>query len=172
MKLESYFTGISGITKHLKNDEWMTSQETVSLMYSLLDPKPGSKILCPFDTEQSNFVKYGLNNNYSMVYGITDYLVDDYEHDYLITNPPFSLKDKIIEKIFRSGKPSALVLPIDALGGKRRHELYREFGYPTIYIPTKRINYVSPNGEQTKNNHFHSIILLFNDPKGQRVIWE
>jgi hypothetical protein len=172
LKLESYFTGKSGITKHLKNDEWMTNKQTVSLMYSLLEPKPASTILCPFDTENSNFVKHGLNNNYSMVYGIRDYLDNDYEHDYLITNPPFSLKDKIIEKIFKSGKPSALVLPIDALGGKRRHELYKQYNYPTIYLPTRRINYVSPDGQQTKANHFHSIILIFNDPKGSRLIWE
>ena len=172
MKLENYFTGKSGITKHLKNDEWMTNEQTVNLMYSLLDPRPGSKVICPFDTDKSNFVKYGLKNGYSMIYGITDYLDTDYKYDYAITNPPFSLKDKIIEKIFKSGKPGALVLPIDALGGKRRHELYKQYAYPTVYLPTRRINYVSPDGQQTKANHFHSIILILNDPKGTRVIWE
>ena len=172
MKLGDYFTGKSGITGHLKNDEWYTSRQTAELMYQLLDAKPKSKVICPFDSDNSNFVKVGHEKGYQIINGMTDWLEADYEYDYLITNPPFSLKDKIIEKIFKSGKPSALVLPIDALGGKRRHELYNAYQRPTIYLPTRRINYVSPDGRQTKANHFHSIILIFNDPLGSRLIWE
>ena len=163
---------VSGITKSHKTDEWYTPMETVELMFNLMDIKEPSTIMMPFDTEASNFVKYAHKLDANLWYGITNWLENDYDYDYLITNPPFSIKDQVIEKCLKSGKPSALVLPIDALGGKRRHELYKQYGYPTIYIPSRRINYISENGEATKSNHFHSIILIFNDPKGSRVIWE
>lgn len=172
MKRGDYFTGKSGITSHLKTDEWYSPKSIVELMYNLLNPKANSSIICPFDTDKSNFVKIGMEQGYKVQYGMTDWLEADYDYDYLITNPPFSIKDQVIEKCLKSSKPSALVLPIDAMGGKRRHELYRQYGYPTIYVPSRRINYISIDGLQTKANHFHSIILIFNDPLGSRLIWE
>ncbi len=163
---------ISGITKVEKNDEWYTNRETVLLMYDLLNVQQGKTVICPFDTEISNFVKIGDDYGYQMLYGMRDWLDRPYDYDYLITNPPFSIKDQVIEKCLKSGKPSALVLPIDSLGGKRRHNLYKQYGYPTVYIPTRRINYISVDGQQTKANHFHSVILLLNDPLGNRTIWQ
>ena len=163
---------LSGITGVEKTDEWYTRPETVALMYSLLDIPSGKTIMCPFDTNKSHFVIQGQSNDQKVLFGITDWLTSEYEYDYLITNPPFSIKDDVIEKCLKSGKPSALILPIDALGGKRRHELYAKYGYPTIYIPTRRINYISLNAVETKANHYHSVILILNDPKGSRLIWE
>ena len=85
---------LSGITKIEKNDEWYTPEQTVALMYKLLQPKPNSTIICPFDTAVSHFVKYGIAQNYNILHNMTDWLTSDYEYDYLITNPPFSIKDK------------------------------------------------------------------------------
>jgi hypothetical protein len=161
-----------GMPKVEKNDERYTTEATVALMYKLLQPKPGSTLICPFDTPVSHFVKYGQAQNYNILHNMTDWLTKNYEYDYLITNPPFSIKDQVIEKCLQSGKPSALVLPIDALGGKRRHELYKKYGYPSVYIPSKRINYISENDEHTKSNYFHSVILIFNDLNGTRLLWE
>ncbi len=163
---------LSGITKIKKIDEWYTPKQTVVLMYELLRPKAGSIVICPFDTAVSHFVQYGQAQNYNILHNMTDWLDNNYKYDYLITNPPFSMKDEVIEKCLQSGKPSALVLPIDALGGKGRHELYKKYGYPTVYIPTRRINYISQDGQHTKANHFHSIIIILNDPNGHRLLWE
>jgi hypothetical protein len=162
----------SGITKLEKTDEWYTKPETVALMYSLLDILSAKTIICPFDTAKSHFVIQGQKHANKVLFGMTDWLTLDYEYDYLITNPPFSIKDNVIERCLKSKKPSALILPIDALGGKRRHDLYAEYGHPTVYIPKRRINYISDNGLETKANHFHSVILILNDPKGSRLIWE
>jgi hypothetical protein len=163
---------LSGITKIEKTDEWFTPLKTVELMYQLLSVPQNSRVICPFDTDESNFVKQGKEMGLTVLNGMTDWLDAEYEYDYLITNPPFSIKDQVIEKCLSSGKPSALVLPIDALGGKRRHEIYRKYRYPTIYVPTRRINYISVDGAQSKANHFHSVILVFNDKNGSRLLWE
>ena len=163
---------LAGQEKKLKNDEWYTNEMTVKLMFDLLDIKQPSTIMMPFDTEASNFVKYAHGLDANLLYDISDWLETNYEYDYLITNPPFSIKDDVIERCLASGKPSIIVLPIDALGGVRRHKLYKKYSYPTVYIPTKRINYISQDGEATRSNYFHSVIFLFNDPKSSRLLWE
>jgi hypothetical protein len=163
---------LAGKDKNLKNDEWYTNEDTVKLMFDLLDIKHGSTIMMPFDTEASNFVKYAHQLDATLQYQVSDWLEQNYDYDYLITNPPFSIKDDVIERCLASGKPSVIVLPIDSLGGVRRHSLYKRYSYPTVYIPTKRINYISQDGQATRSNYFHSIILYFNDPKGARMLWE
>jgi hypothetical protein len=165
-------SNISGITGQLLSDEWYTRTDTVELMYNLLDPVEGSVVMCPFDTNKSQFVQVGEERGFEVFRNIRDWLDSEYQYDYLITNPPFSIKDQVIEKVLKSGKPSALLLPIDSMGGKRRHELYKEYGYPTVYVPTRRINYISEDGKDTKANHYHSIILIFNDPQQRGLIWE
>lgn len=64
----------------------------------------------------------------------------------IVTNPPYSLKDEFIRHCYEIGLPFALLLPLSALGGKRRNYLYREFGINLI-IPNKRINFVTPSGK-------------------------
>ena len=73
--------------------------------------------------------------------------------DIIITNPPYSLKDKFLERAFKIGKPFAFLLPITALGGEKRIRLFMEHGLQMI-IPTKRINYITPNSG--KSSWFHT----------------
>ena len=54
------------------------------------------------------------------------------DFDIIVTNPPFSLKDKFLEKCYSYKKPFALLLPITALEGKFRHKLYRKYGIQVI----------------------------------------
>jgi hypothetical protein len=60
--------------------------------------------------------------------------------DLLCTNPPFSLKDKFLHRAYALGRPFALLLPIEALGGGGRNALFREHGVELI-IPSKRIHF-------------------------------
>ena len=106
------------LIKGTKSDEWYTPIEIVKTMLNVFPPKAGDKILLPFDTDKSNFTKI-VTRDYDplAIYGINDFLTKDYEFDYLITNPPYSNKDEIIARCIETGRPCALVLPIDALGG-------------------------------------------------------
>lgn len=101
-----------------RSDEWYTPEDVVRQMLDLFPPPKGGIILCPFDTADSNFVKVLQENcDNKVVYGVRDFMTRDYQFDYLITNPPFSYKDRIIERCINTGKPCVLLLPLDTLGG-------------------------------------------------------
>ena len=85
----------------------------------------------------------------------------DYDCDWIISNPPYSNKDEIIERCIELGKPTVLLLPIESLGGIRRHKAYRSTKL-NIYIPKRRIAFISENGEQSKASAHHSIYLGLN----------
>lgn len=105
---------LNNITGNEYSDEWYTDQETVNLCYELMEKYTNGKAMFPFDTEKSKFVQ---NWSGEKIYGIRDFLESDYDYDFVITNPPFSIKDKVIEKVIKDGKPTCLILPLDSLGG-------------------------------------------------------
>lgn len=109
------------------SDEWYTPVDVVRTMLKVFPPKVGDRILLPFDTTESNFTKV-ITSEYDnkAIWGIRDFLTRDYDFDYLISNPPYSIKDKIIERCIDLGKPSVRLLPIDTLGE------YKDINYSTV----------------------------------------
>lgn len=62
------------------------------------------------------------------------------KYDIIVTNPPYSQKDKFIEECYRRGKPFALLLPITALEGIKRQKMYNKYGIQILF-PEKRIDF-------------------------------
>lgn len=77
-----------------------------------------------------------------------DFLDEKINHkfDCIITNPPYSLKEEFLKRAYELGKPFAFLMPLTALEGKRRGELYRKYGIQLI-VPNKRINFITPSGK-------------------------
>lgn len=163
---------LNGITKNVYSDEWYTSQDTVNLAIDLLDPKPQSVILCPFDSDKSLFVQTLKEHGHTVLHGMSNFLEVDYHCDYIITNPPFSIKDKVIERVYELGVKAVLILPIDAMGGVKRHSMYKEHGFPLVYMPARRISYYDESGSIQKGSSFHSIIMTFNHGQSSSIKWE
>ena len=65
---------LNNITKNFYSDEWYTDVETVNKMIELLDPDPNSRIICPFDTEKSIFVKRLKELGQTVIYNIFDFI--------------------------------------------------------------------------------------------------
>lgn len=162
---------INNITGNLYSDEWYTDQETVDLCWQLLEVEPNDIICCPFDSQSSLFVKKAKSLGHEVIYGITDFLKNDtYKFDRLVTNPPFSIKDKVIEQVYKYKKPSVLILPLDSLGGVKRHSMYYK-KEPFVYIPTRRISYFDESWNKRPGAAFHSILLGFNF-NSTGLLWE
>lgn len=64
--------------------------------------------------------------------------------DCIVTNPPYTLKYRWLERCYQLGKPFALLLPVETLGAKTAQEFFRNCGLEVIFLD-KRINFKMPN---------------------------
>ncbi len=64
-------------------------------------------------------------------------------YDAIITNPPYSLKDDFLNMCYTLEVPFALLLPLSALEGQKRLEMYKKHGIQVCLLP-KRVNFVPP----------------------------
>lgn len=135
--------------KNEKNDELYTPREAIIPILKYLDK---DKIYweCT-DFGDSNIRKVLVKNGFKVIATRKeefDFLKDDplFKFDVIITNPPYSLKNKFIKRCYELNKPFMLLLPLTALEGKERGKLYRQNGIELIVLD-KRINFM-----KEKNN--------------------
>ena len=64
--------------------------------------------------------------------------------DSIVTNPPYSIKDKFIDRCYSLGKPFALLLPLTALAGKFRGSLFRKYNI-SLRVYSSRIDFLGFN---------------------------
>lgn len=53
-----------------------------------------------------------------------EYEPDDY--DIIVSNPPFTIKDKILERLYELEKPFAILLPLNSLQGQSRFKYFEQ----------------------------------------------
>jgi len=109
-------------------------------------PRDVNTIWCPCDTEDSKIVKVlkaaGFEVFCSHIEDGHDFLLEETKtpYDMIITNPPFSIKDKIIKRCYDLGKPFALLLPLTALEGQKRGEMWDNGGIGVVVLDN-RVDY-------------------------------
>ncbi len=67
-------------------------------------------------------------------------------YDCIITNPPYSIKQKFLERAYNLNKPFAFLLPLTTLETEKRQKLFEEYGVEIIFL-NKRINFKTPSGK-------------------------
>ena len=119
-------------------------------------------IWMPFDEEWSAFYQLFTENGYKVIRSSLEEGQDFFEYepeedyDIIISNPPFSKKDQVLEKLDKLGKPFAILLPLNSLQGQRRYKVFKN-GIQILAFD-KRVNYHTNFNFQTytKGNHFAS----------------
>lgn len=48
------------------------------------------------------------------------------QFDLIVDNPPFSEKDKVLERLYSFNKPFAILLPLNSLQGKTRYKYFKQ----------------------------------------------
>lgn len=115
---------VSALTS--KNDEWYTPSYAVEPIAQVLKQRPFTckqKILCPFDKQNSNFVTVLENAGFLVEHSHIDegkdffsYTKEDVkDFDFIISNPPYSLKLSIFRKLFELEKPFAMLVGVVGL---------------------------------------------------------
>jgi len=80
----------------------------------------------------------------------------DEHYDLILTNPPFSLKNKILQRCFELKKPFFLLLPLTSLETKYRGELYKKYGI-TLYIIPYRVQFLAKKSISFNTSWFSSV---------------
>lgn len=149
------------------NDEFYTPKYAVSPIIEYIEK---DKIVwCPFDTNESNFVKMfqeiGIKVVYSHLDNGTDFFNCDVPNcDCIVSNPPYSLKTEVFERLFNINKPFAMLVGVVGLfESKRRFNLFKNNDFEIMYF-NKRISYFKDYKEQkpSLNPPFSSVYVCKN----------
>lgn len=142
-----------------KDDEYYTPEYAVYPIVEKLKPK--SKIWCPFDTVNSNFVKVLRSVGHHVVNTHIDNGEDFFtyqvpECDYIISNPPYSKKSEVFKRLYDIGKPFAMLVNLQGIfGEKNRFELFKNNRVEMMWL-NPRVNYIKNDGQKLKGVPFQS----------------
>lgn len=105
------------------------------------------KILCPFDKAESNFVKVLTEQGFEVSYGHIEtgqdfFDIQDFsQYDAVVSNPPFSKRQKIFERLFEVNVPFALIINFNGLfDSKARWRLFKENQFELL-VPLGRMHF-------------------------------
>ena len=150
-------------------DEYYTPKILVDAILPYLEKN--KTVWCPFDTQNSEFVlglkERGLKVIYTHLHTGQDFF--EYEpkesYDYIVSNPPFTVKLRVFERLFKLGKPFAMVMGLPILNYQEvgafflKHQ--KESRHLQLLIVDKK---VSLDGNTSSfNNSFYCYNLLPRD---------
>lgn len=152
------------------NDEFYTPRYAVEPILKYL--KQNSFVWCPFDTENSNFVKMLEEQGHKVLLTHIEKGEDFFditllnlpiisEVEYIISNPPYSLKTEVFERLFSLGKPFAMLVGVVGLfESQKRFEMFKNNDFEVMYM-NRRIAYFKDYSEQkpSLNPPFSSVYL-------------
>ena len=103
-------------------DEFYTPKYAVLPIAKYLEPN--SRVWCPFDTEDSYFVKVLREHGHSVhcthLWEGGDFFNTEIECDYIVSNPPYSIKAEVFERLFALGVPFAMLVGVVGLFESQR----------------------------------------------------
>lgn len=148
-------------------DEFYTPRYAVLPIISYIPE--GSVVWCPFDTEDSEFVKVLIENGYEVIHshiweGLDFFEYEPDEYDVIISNPPYSMKNEVLTRLYELGKPFAMLLGIvGVFESKVRTDLFRNNPVEVLYLTT-RVQYFSSydNDKTDKSPPFQSAYVCSN----------
>ena len=147
----------SDMTKKLKiqrrgrPDDYQTPESALNILIPFLNKK---WIVWECASGKGNLVR-GFKKMEFRVLGTDerfDFIKNDLEEDYdvIVTNPPYSIKEKFLSRCYELKKPFALLMPLTALESEKRQYFFRKCGIQLI-IPNRRINFETPSGKSSSS---------------------
>ena len=150
--------------KKSNTDEWYTNRDSVEMIIPYLRDNGYHKILCPFDKEKSNFVKVLREHGFDVTYSHIDTGTDFFEIDNLtdfdavVSNPPFSKRQQILETLFRYDVPFAMIMNFNGLfDSKSRWQLFKD-NKVELLVPCGRMHFFNDDCKSNSPN-FQSIYV-------------
>ncbi len=136
-----------------KDDEYFTPAYAVSPIIKFLAQR--STVWCPFDKAESNFVSVLTEHGFNVVHGHIDTGQDFFNTeipicDYIISNPPYSLKTEVFMRLFEINVPFAMLINFQGIfDNKIRFNMFKENNVEMLWL-SPRVNYIKST--QNKDN--------------------
>jgi hypothetical protein len=127
------------------NDEFYTPAYAVVPILKYI-PR-GSTVWCPFDTGDSNFVRMltasgctVINTHIESGHDFFQMQIPD-GTDFVISNPPYSRKTEVLERLFSVGIKFAMLVGVVGLfESQRRFDMFRANKFEVMYM-NRRVSY-------------------------------
>ena len=126
------------------------NRKTPSILVSLILPylRWRSVIWCPFDTEDSQFVKVLSKAGHQVIPTHIDHGQDFFNTqtpplcDYIVSNPPFSRKLDVFQELFSRDLPFAMLMNLEILNYQEvGNFFYRHGEQLQLLIPDKKVSF-------------------------------
>ncbi len=144
-------------------DEFYTPRYAVMPIVDYI--KPNSRVWCPFDTQDSMFVKVLKELGHTVIATHLqegrDFFVSNIQCDYIISNPPYSIKADVFERLFSLGRPFAMLVGVVGLfESQKRFEMFKNNTFEILYM-NRRVSYFESYEDQKPalNPPFSSVYL-------------
>ena len=130
-----------------QGDEYYTPEYIVEILLPFIKQKGFKTIWCPCDKEWSEYVKVFQREGFNVIYTHIDNGQDFLEfepteqYDAIITNPPFSIKNKIFERCIELDKPFCLLMSATSIQSASFVKVISEAKDFNIMMFDKRISY-------------------------------
>lgn len=146
------------------NDEFYTPKYAVEPILKYLDKD--SIVWCPFDTEQNNFVKMIKEKGIKVINSHLEMGIDFFNCDipyctHIISNPPYSLKNEVFERLFAIKKPFAMLVGVVGLfESQKRFDMFKNNNFEIMYL-NRRVSYFKDFADEkpSLNPPFSSVYL-------------
>jgi hypothetical protein len=138
--------------KNSKENEFQTPKEALIPLISYIKKEWNIwECACGNGNIVNNLLEIGFNIFGSDILTGQDFLNynPSIDYDCIITNPPYSIKDKFIYRCYELKKPFALLMPYSALETEKRQRLYRKYGLELILF-NKRIDFLKKDQNKGK----------------------
>jgi hypothetical protein len=149
-----------------KNDEFYTPRYAIEPIIKHLKAKKFKRVWCPFDSDESNFVKMLKESGFEVINTHKDSGQDFFKQEYvdcdvIVSNPPYSIKADILYRLFLKGKPFAMLVGVVGLfESQKRFTMFRDNSFEIMYLD-KRISYFKSYKDQKPsiNPPFSSVYI-------------
>ena len=145
-----------------KNDEYRTPAYVVYPILKRL--KKNTSIWCPFDKSDSQYVKVFQAHGFHVVYGHIQTGQDFFDFpvpscDYIVSNPPYSRKGEVFQRLFELQIPFAMLINFQGIfDQKDRFEMFRQQRIELLWL-SPRVNYDTDNQRKSTRVPFQSCYL-------------
>ena len=134
------------VKQSINGDEYYTQQDAVDMIVPYVVRGGYKTIWCLFDKADSKFVTTFKDMGFNVNYGHIETGQDFFEYqkpqgDILVSNPPFSKRDKIFEKLYEWDIPFALIMNFNGLfDSKKRVDIFRKHKVEML-VPRGRMKF-------------------------------